>query len=47
MILGVGGPEFPPGVPDPVPKAGVREISVHTTRRTCASLLVALDIHPG
>jgi integrase len=27
-------------------KAGVREISVHTTRRTCASLLVALDVHP-
>jgi integrase len=24
----------------------VREISVHTTRRTCASLLVALDVHP-
>ncbi|MEH0938666.1 tyrosine-type recombinase/integrase [Micromonospora psammae] len=27
-------------------KAGVREISVHTTRRTCATLLVALDVHP-
>lgn len=27
-------------------KAGVREISVHATRRTCASLLVALDVHP-
>ncbi|WP_243715594.1 tyrosine-type recombinase/integrase [Micromonospora sp. KC207] len=27
-------------------KAGVREISVHTTRRTCAFLLVALDVHP-
>jgi integrase len=27
-------------------KAGVRVISVHTTRRTCASLLVALDVHP-
>ncbi|WP_280839238.1 hypothetical protein [Micromonospora sp. A200] len=26
--------------------AGAREISVHTTRRTCASLLVALDVHP-
>ncbi|GAB2678287.1 site-specific integrase [Thalassiella azotivora] len=26
--------------------AGVREISVHDTRRTCASLLVALDVHP-
>jgi integrase len=26
-------------------KARVREISVHTTRRTCASLLVALDVH--
>jgi hypothetical protein len=24
----------------------VREISVHATRRTCASLLVALDVHP-
>lgn len=27
-------------------RAGVRVISVHTTRRTCASLLVALDVHP-
>ncbi|HEY6597563.1 MAG TPA: site-specific integrase [Asanoa sp.] len=27
-------------------KAGVRGISVHTARRTCASLLVALDVHP-
>ena len=27
-------------------KAGVRVINVHTTRRTCASLLVALDVHP-
>ncbi len=27
-------------------KAGVRAISVHSTRRTCASLLVALDVHP-
>jgi integrase len=27
-------------------KAGVREVPVHTTRRTCASLLVALDVHP-
>ena len=27
-------------------KAGVREIPVHTTRRTCASLLAALDVHP-
>ena len=27
-------------------KAGVRSIKVHTTRRTCASLLVALDVHP-
>ncbi|MFI6228309.1 hypothetical protein ACIBCR_13450 [Micromonospora echinospora] len=27
-------------------KAGVREISVHTTRRTCASPLVALDVYP-
>lgn len=26
--------------------AGVREISVHATRRTCASLLAALDVHP-
>ena len=28
-------------------KAGVRHIKVHDTRRTCASLLVALDVHPG
>ena len=27
-------------------KSGVRAINVHTTRRTCASLLVALDVHP-
>lgn len=27
-------------------KAGVRYIRVHDTRRTCASLLVALDVHP-
>jgi integrase len=27
-------------------KAGVPVISVHSTRRTCASLLVALDVHP-
>jgi integrase len=26
--------------------AGVPVISVHATRRTCASLLVALDVHP-
>jgi integrase len=27
-------------------KAGVRLIPVHATRKTCASLLVALDVHP-
>ncbi|MEV4835427.1 tyrosine-type recombinase/integrase [Nonomuraea sp. NPDC049486] len=27
-------------------RAGVRYIKVHDTRRTCASLLVALDVHP-
>ncbi len=27
-------------------KAGVPAIPVHTTRKTCASLLVALDVHP-
>jgi integrase len=27
-------------------RAGVRYIRVHDTRRTCASLLVALDVHP-
>lgn len=27
-------------------KAGVPEISVHSARRTCASLLVALNVHP-
>jgi integrase len=26
--------------------AGVPEIPVHATRKTCASLLVALDVHP-
>ena len=29
-----------------VRRAGVPVISVHSTRRTCASLLVALDVHP-
>ena len=28
-------------------KAGVPRIRVHDTRRTCASLLAALDVHPG
>lgn len=27
-------------------KAGVRRIEVHTTRKTCATLLAALDVHP-
>jgi integrase len=27
-------------------KAGIRYIKIHDTRRTCASLLVALDVHP-
>ena len=27
-------------------KSGVPVIPVHATRRTCASLLVALDVHP-
>jgi integrase len=27
-------------------KAGVPVIPIHATRRTCASLLVALDVHP-
>ena len=27
-------------------KAGVRYIKVHDTRRTCGSILVALDVHP-
>ena len=27
-------------------KAEVPVVSVHATRRTCASLLVALDVHP-
>ncbi len=27
-------------------KSGVRPLAVHSTRRTCASLLVALDVHP-
>jgi integrase len=26
--------------------AGVRQIKLHDTRRTCGSLLVALDVHP-
>jgi integrase len=31
---------------DRAAKAGVPVIPVHATRRTCASLLVALDVHP-
>jgi integrase len=27
-------------------KAGLRKITVHDVRRTCASLLAALDVHP-
>jgi integrase len=27
-------------------RAGVRKITVHDARRTCASLLVDLDVHP-
>ncbi|WP_235018412.1 tyrosine-type recombinase/integrase [Thermomonospora echinospora] len=27
-------------------KAGVRKITVHDTRHTCATLLAALDVHP-
>ncbi|MFG1711033.1 tyrosine-type recombinase/integrase [Nonomuraea sp. M3C6] len=27
-------------------KAGVRKVHVHATCKTCASLLVALDVHP-
>ena len=27
-------------------KAGVPVVPIHATRRTCASLLVALDVHP-
>src|SRR6266536_4421695 len=27
-------------------KAGVRRLRVHDTRRTCGSLLAALDVHP-
>ncbi|MGW0810403.1 tyrosine-type recombinase/integrase [Nonomuraea sp. NPDC002799] len=27
-------------------KASVRKVHVHATRKTCASLLVALDVHP-
>ena len=27
-------------------RAGVRRVPVHVTRKTCASLLVALDVHP-
>jgi hypothetical protein len=27
-------------------KAGVRQIKINDTRRTCSSLLAALDVHP-
>jgi integrase len=29
-----------------MPQAGVRTITVHDARRTCATLLVDLDVHP-
>lgn len=29
-----------------IAKAGVRKITVHDARRTCATLLVDLDVHP-
>jgi integrase len=29
-----------------IAKAGVRRIAVHDARRTCATLLVDLDVHP-
>ncbi|WP_407941336.1 site-specific integrase, partial [Nonomuraea cypriaca] len=35
-----------PGVPQWHRHPGGRRIKVHDTRRTCASLLVALDVHP-
>lgn len=28
-------------------RAGVRRITIHDTRRTCGSLLAALDVHPS
>jgi integrase len=31
---------------DRIPKVGIRRISVHDARRTCASLLADLDVHP-
>ena len=38
------------GQPEPLRggrvKAGLRKITVHDVRRTCASLLAALDVHP-
>ena len=47
----VGMPDRPPQLPSHVQgsvrPAGVPVIPVHSTRRTCASLLVALDVHPG
>jgi hypothetical protein len=30
-----------------ISKAGVRRITVHGTRKSCGSLLAALDVHPG
>jgi hypothetical protein len=30
-----------------ISKAGVRRITVHGTRKSCGSLLAALDIHPA
>ena len=42
----IRAPELRPSLRAPLSKAGVRYIKVHDTRRTCASLLVALDVHP-
>ena len=30
-----------------ISKAGVRRITVHGTRKSCGSLLAALDVHPA
>ena len=40
-----GGKQARTCAPDIV-KAGLRKITVHDVRRTCASLLAALDVHP-
>jgi integrase len=39
-------PQLQPPLRDPAREGGLRKITVHDVRRTCASLLAVLDVHP-